>query len=58
VIDRQGRRILIECDSCDEVWTGDEGAPFSHVWEAARHEGWRARKVGDQWVHGCRRCGV
>lgn len=58
MIDRQGGRILIECDSCDEVFTGDEGAKWSEVWGAATREGWRSRKIGEEWVHGCQRCGV
>lgn len=58
MIDRQGRRILIECDSCDEVFQGDEGDEFAAVWSAAKRDGWRTKKIGDEWVHGCERCGV
>lgn len=58
MIDRQGRRILIECDSCDEVFQGEEGEEFADVWAGAKSEGWRTRKVADEWVHGCPKCGV
>ena len=58
MIDRQGRQILIECDSCDEVFRGEEGAEWAEVWAAARREGWKSKKIGKDWVHGCGRCGV
>lgn len=58
MIDRQGNRILIECDSCDEVFDGAEGAEFTAVWPEAKRDGWRSRKIDDQWVHGCPKCGV
>lgn len=58
MIDRQGNKIFIECDSCDEVFEGDEGAEWSDVWGAAKRDGWRSKKIGDEWVHGCPKCGV
>jgi hypothetical protein len=58
MIDRQGNKILIECDSCDEVYTGQEGDDWSTTWAAANEEGWRTKKIADVWVHGCPRCGV
>jgi hypothetical protein len=58
MIDRQGLKVLIECDSCDEVFSGDDLAKFKDVWAAAKREGWRTRKIGEEWVHGCSRCGV
>jgi len=58
MIDRQGHCILIECDSCDEVFVGDEDAEFSEVWSAAKREGWRTKKIGEEWVHGCGKCRV
>jgi hypothetical protein len=58
MIDRQGSKVLIECDSCDEVFSGDEDAEFKDVWAAAKRDGWRTRKVGNDWVHGCPKCGV
>jgi hypothetical protein len=59
MIDRQGKVVLIECDSCDEVFRhDDESAEFAEVWAEAKREGWRTRKIGNDWVHGCPRCGV
>lgn len=58
MIDRQGNRILIECDSCDEVFEGGEGEEFAPVFARAKRDGWKARKVGNEWVHGCPKCGV
>lgn len=57
MIDRQHGKIVIECDSCPETFEGDSGE-WSEVWAAAQREGWRSKKIGDQWVHGCRQCGV
>ena len=58
MIDRQGNRILIECDSCPEIFEGDEDAQFSDVWNSAKRDGWSTRKVADEWLHGCPKCGA
>lgn len=58
MIDRQGGRVVIECDSCDEVFEGDKGDEFAVVWKAAKDDGWRTKKIGNDWVHGCGKCGV
>ena len=58
MIDRQGNRVLIECDSCSEVYEGDEGVEFTDVWADAKSEGWRTRKIAGEWLHGCPKCGV
>lgn len=58
MIDRQGGKIIFECDSCDETFDGGDGEEFSVVWNAAKREGWKSRKVREEWVHGCARCGV
>ena len=57
MIDRQGGKILIECDSCDEVFEGDEGAEFADVWAAAKREGFSTTKIAGEWLHGCAKCG-
>ncbi len=57
MIDRQGGRILSECDSCEEVL--DSGADdFDTARLMMRREGWSARKIAGEWLHGCPRCGV
>lgn len=58
MIDRQFNRIVIECDSCDELFSGDVGEEFEIVWAEAKREGWRTRKIANEWLHGCPRCGV
>jgi hypothetical protein len=56
MIDRQGAKILIECDSCDEIFEGDERAEFAAVWTGAKRDGWRSRKIGEDWIHKCPKC--
>lgn len=58
MIDRQHDKTLIECDSCDEVFEGREGEEFAVVWAAAKRDGWRTRRIAEEWVHGCPSCGV
>jgi hypothetical protein len=57
MIDRQGGQIIIECDSCEEAIAGDEDDGFGALWKDAKSQGWRARKIADEWLHGCPRCG-
>ena len=57
MIDRQHGVIVFECDSCDETFEiGSDD--FNDTWSAAKREGWRSKKIGEEWVHGCPRCGV
>ena len=58
MIDRQGNKVLIECDSCDEVFEGHQDGPFEEVWPEARREGWKVRKIAGEWLHGCPKCGA
>lgn len=58
MIDRQSGKVLIECDSCDEVFEGAPGEEFAQVWASAKREGWSTRKIADEWLHGCEKCGV
>jgi hypothetical protein len=57
MIDRQHGKILIECDSCPEVFEGESGEEFADVWSSAKREGWRTAKVANEWLHGCPKCG-
>ena len=43
MIDRQHDRIVIECDSCEEVFEGEAGEEFGIVWNAAKRDGWSTR---------------
>lgn len=58
MIERQSGKILIECDSCTEVFEGEPGEEWSAVWPSAQREGWKSRKVAGEWLHGCSNCGV
>lgn len=58
MIDHQHGRILIECDSCDEVFTGGQGVEWEETWPAAKRDGWRTRKIAEEWLHSCPNCKV
>lgn len=58
MIDRQnGGIIYVECDSCDEV-LDTETTDFSEARSIMQREGWRVRKIAEEWLHGCPKCGV
>jgi hypothetical protein len=52
MIDRQHGKLVIECDACDETFQGDNDN-WQEVWPAAKRDGWKTRKVGDDWLHMC-----
>lgn len=58
MLDRQFGKIVFNCDSCEEVLEGDEDIEFAAVWAEAKRDGWRSKKIGSDWVHGCSKCGV
>ena len=58
MMDRQSGKIVWECDSCNETFDSDEGEDFSTAWARAKCDGWKTKKIGSEWVHGCPRCGV
>lgn len=58
MIDRQFGCVIIECDSCDEKFEGEKGEEFEVVWAAAKRDGWHARKIANEWLHGCQTCGM
>lgn len=58
MIDRQGNRVLIECDICDQVFQGEEREDFAATWASAKREGWKTRQIAGEWLHGCPKCGV
>jgi uncharacterized C2H2 Zn-finger protein len=57
MIDRQGGKILVECDSCDEVLETDT-ADFAEARALMQREEWKVRKIAGEWLHGCPKCGV
>lgn len=52
-----GKGVRIQCDTCEKEFP-DEPMPFDYAWAQAKNEGWKAEKVGKDWVHGCPDCGV
>ena len=58
MIDRQGGKLIFECDSCDATEEFGDDENFSECWSRLKRDGWRTRKIGDEWVHGCPSCGV
>lgn len=55
MIDRQNGKVVFECDLCSDTFepgTGD----FNKAWDAAKEEGWTAKKVGDVFTHSCAAC--
>jgi len=57
MMDRQRGKILFECDSCDEVLNTETG-DFDDARDQLNRDGWKARKIGDIWLHGCPDCGT
>lgn len=58
MIDRDhAGNITFLCDSCSEVEPTDTD-DFSDAWALAKREGWRSRKIANEWLHGCPKCGV
>lgn len=57
MIDRQHGKLIFECDSCPETFAADTD-DFTEAWAEAKREGWRTRKIADEWLHGCPKCGV
>ena len=53
MIDRQGGKIVIECDCCDATIDGPEADEFAALWARAKAEGWRTRKIAGEWLHAC-----
>jgi len=55
MIDRQGGDIVFECDSYGEVLE-TAISDFGSAWNQAKRDGWRAKKIGTEWVHECPNC--
>lgn len=59
-IDRQFGSIIIVCDSegCPSEFKAERGADFTEAWDRAKRDGWRSRKIANEWIHGCPDCGA
>lgn len=53
---RQHGKIVFECDVCGETLETDE-REFAEAKAVLDDEGWRARKLGADWMHYCPECG-
>ena len=58
MIEREGGKLIWICDTCDEEEAFDKNESFHECWDELKRQGWRTKKIGDEWVHGCPRCGV
>jgi hypothetical protein len=60
MIDTQNNHIVIECDACggvfDSAAEGCGSLEWEVVWPAAKREGWKARRIGGEWLQLCARC--
>ena len=56
MMDQQRGKIIFECDACGEVLETDH-SDVATAWRTAAKEEWESRKIGQDWVHGCPRCG-
>lgn len=57
MIDRQYGKLIFECDSCSETFEADTDG-FAEAWAEAKRDGWKTRKIANEWLHGCQKCGV
>lgn len=55
-VDRQHRKIIFECDTCDAIVEGLEGDEFDAAWADTKVLGWTARRIVGEWMHFCHRC--
>jgi hypothetical protein len=55
MLDRQKGNIIFKCDGCADVLETETG-DFDSAMNLFRREGWKARKIGEDWMHLCRKC--
>lgn len=56
MLDRQRGEFIFECDVCGDVLNTD-AHKFDDAREALSNAGWKARKIGSDWIHSCAGCG-
>ena len=53
-IKRTHKWLKFECDDCDTSADFEtDYIDFDTAWAQLKAEGWRAKKIGKDWVHGC-----
>lgn len=55
MLDRQKGNFIVECDKCSEV-LDTETSSFDSALNIMRRNGWKSRKIGEDWVHWCGEC--
>lgn len=55
MIERHEGQVVFECDACPEELETDED-DFHTALALFKREGWKAEKVGSEWVHTCPSC--
>lgn len=54
-IERRGGQIELSCDVCGTVReTGTDD--WETAWPTAKRDGWKAQKIGKDWLHSCEDC--
>jgi hypothetical protein len=56
MIDHNGRVLVFSCDECPKWAEDDDDLGFALFWADLKREGWRAKKIGQDWVHACPAC--
>ncbi len=56
MMDKQKGDWIFACDICGKTLETDQ-ADFNTAINMMKREGWQARKIGKDWVHGCNGCG-
>lgn len=55
MIDKQYGEIIFECDACPETLvTGEK--EWADAMSEFRRAGWKAEKIGDEWLYTCSLC--
>lgn len=57
MMDRQHGQIVFECDVCGSTLETEE-LYFNAAKLILDREGWKARRIGEDWLHSCPNCGV
>jgi len=55
-IERNGKRITMFCDNCSEEADNDATEEWNDFWARQKREGWRAKKLKEEWIHTCPEC--
>ena len=52
MISRDHNDIIFECDACGDTLETFQ-ADWSSAWNMAKRDGWRSKKMDNQWEHYC-----